>query len=330
MNGASPPALVSAVANAGGLGSLAAALLSPDAIIETVKRTRSLTHQPFAVNLFVLRPQSVPQEALAHAIALLRPIHATLGLPEPVLPNRFCEDFEDQFAATVEAAPAVASFTFGILSKAEVERLHRTGTIVLGTATTVAEALAWQAVGADAVCVQGAEAGGHRATFLGDFDRSLIGTFSLVPQINARIQVPSIAAGGIMDGRGIDCAIRLGADAAQLGTAFLACPESGIPDCWRDALRSASDDSTRLTTAFSGRPARGLVNTYMELMRSFERDLPPYPFMNALTTPLRRAAAASGRSEYLSLWAGQGAALSRFIPAAQLMSELEHELTLLA
>jgi nitronate monooxygenase len=219
----------------------------------------------------------------------------------------------------------VASFTFGILSAAQVARLHTAGCLVVGTATTVAEARAWAAVGADAVCASGMEAGGHRGTFLGDFTSSLVGTLALVPQCVDALNIPVIAAGGIMDGRGIAAAMALGAQAVQMGTAFLVCPESGIGPAYRQALAQAKDTDTRLTRIFSGRPARGIVNAMMETMAQDEANVPPYPVQNALTGPLRRAAAAQGRASHLSLWAGQGVAASRPLPAAQLVATLVRE-----
>ena len=220
----------------------------------------------------------------------------------------------------------MVSFTFGVLDEVTVTRFKNAGCQVIGTATTVAEAQAWAAAGADFICAQGAEAGGHRATFLGDMEQSCVGLMALVPQMAAAIDRPIIAAGGIMNGRGIAASLMLGAQAAQLGTAFLACPESGIAPAWRTQLQQARDDSTRLTRTFSGRYARGIVNDFMEQMRPFEKDVPPYPVQNALTGEIRQAASKSQRPEFMSLWAGQGAALSRPMPAAQLVKTLADEL----
>ena len=246
------------------------------------------------------------------------------GLPV-ALPARWCEDFGAQFEALLAARPAVASFTFGILDAAQVARLQSVGSLVIGTATTVAEARAWAAVGADAVCASGMEAGGHRGTFLGSFEASMVGTLALVPQCVDALSIPVIAAGGIMDGRGIAAAQALGAQAVQMGTAFLACPESGIGPAYRAALASASATDTRVTRTFSGRPARGIVNTLMERLQADEADVPAYPVQNALTGALRKAAAQAGRADYLSLWAGQGVAAARPLPAAALLAVLAQE-----
>ena len=326
MNGASPPCLVAGVSNAGGLGSLAAALFSAEQLVQKVEEVRALTRAPFNVNLFVLRKGAIPEEKIADSLRRLTPIHLKLGLAPPQRPAFFSEDFDEQFEALLETPPPVASFTFGLLQASEMARLKKTGVYVIGTATTVAEALAWQQAGADAVCAQGYEAGGHRASFLGDFEQSAIGTMALLPQISQAVAIPCIAAGGIMDGRAIGCALTLGASAAQVGTAFLTCPESGIGEFWREALAKSRDDSTRLTRSFSGRWARGIVNEYMETMRDHESDQPDYPYQNALTMPLRRAAALAGNEQFSSLWAGQGAPLGRPMSVASLMELLEAEL----
>ncbi len=327
MNGASPPALAAAVSNAGGLGSCAAALLAPSAILETAAHLRTLTDQPFNMNLFLLPALQTPP-ALEQAQALLQPLREALGLPPAQTPQRFSENCRDQVAALLEAAPPVASFTFGLLDAEVVRQFRKKDIQVIGTATTVAEARAWEEAGADFICALGAEAGGHRATFLGDFEQSCIGLMALLPQVAHAVRVPVIAAGGLMDGRAIAAAMLLGAQAAQMGTAFLCCPESGIASAWRAALAAARDDSTRLTRSFSGRWARGIVNEFMERMRPFEQVLPAYPVQNALTTELRQAATRAGRSEFMSLWAGQGVAMGRPMPAAQLVDTLVEELRL--
>jgi nitronate monooxygenase len=325
--GATTPDLVAAVSNAGGLGGFAAALLSPAAITDALEKIRSLTAHPFNVNLFVFdTPRATPEE-LARAQERLAPFREALGLSlTSPLPSHFHENFRDQVDALVALAPPVVSFAFGIPDAETLSRFKQAGSRIIGTATTVAEARAWEEAGADFICAQGAEAGGHRGTFRGGFEEATIGLFALIPQMVAAVQCPVIAAGGIMDGRGIAAALVLGAQAAQLGTAFLTCPECGIPAAWKQQLYAAHDDSTRLTRTFSGRPARGLVNEFMERMRPFEAEVPAYPIQNALTTEIRRAAAQQSRPEFLSLWAGQAASLSRGLPAAQLVETLAAEL----
>jgi nitronate monooxygenase len=324
MAGVSGVDLCVAVSAAGALGFLAAATLSPAAIGEQIAAIRACTDQPFGVNLFILGEAQIDAAKIARARELLAPFWHELGLSEE-MPAQWGQNFLDQFEVLVDAAPPVVSFTFGVLAGAQIERLHARGCFVIGTATTVAEGRAWAAAGADAISAQAAEAGAHRGTFLGPFEDALVGGFALYRQMVAALDIPVIAAGGIMDGQGIAAALMLGAQAAQLGTAFIGCPESIAPAAWKAALKSARDDNTRVTRAFSGRPARGIVNRYMHAMHAHESQLPGYPVQNALTTPLRRAAAQAGRAEFLSLWAGQAASLYRALPAADLVRTLGAE-----
>jgi nitronate monooxygenase len=324
--GVTTPALVAAACEAGALGSLAAAVLSPQRIREEVAAVRALTARPFAVNLFVLdEPETFPRTGEAEAIARLAAWRARYGLPPQSPPARVCESSAAQIDAVVEAAPAVASFHFGIPSAARLDALRRAGCRIVGSATNVAEAHAWVDAGVDAIVAQGAEAGGHRGTFLGGFDEGAIGTMALVPRLVDAVGVPVIAAGGIMDGRGIAAALALGAAGVQLGTAFLACEESGAHAEWKAALAEADARGTRLTRVFSGRHARGLVNGFMEALRADEATVPVYPVQNALTGELRAAATKAGDVEGMSLWAGQGAAMARTMPARELVARLVAE-----
>ena len=324
MTGADTPALAAAVSSAGGLGMLASGTRSPAAMAEAAAQVRRLTNKPFGMNMFVQATPSPDDDTVRAALERLAPLYAEFG-QTPTVPPQWCEDFGAQFEALLAARPAVASFTFGILNAAQVERLHSAGIEVIGTATTLEEARAWAAVGADAVCASGMEAGGHRGTFLGDFAASMVGTMALVPQCVDALTIPIIAAGAIMDGRGIAAAITLGAQAVQMGTAFLACPESAIAPAYRDALNKAQATDTRVTRLFSGRPARGIVNTMMQRLQGDEATVPAYPVQNALTGALRRAAAEAGRTDYLSLWAGQGVGAVRPMPAAALVQVLAQE-----
>lgn len=316
--------LVAAVSNAGALGSLGAAVSSPENIRQDVARIRALTDAPFAVNLFIL-DDIVPDETVIAAVnARLAPLRKELGIPTPPTPTRFAEDNAAQFQALIDLAPPVASFTFGILSEAQVRQLQRVGTRVVGTATTVAEALAWEHVGADAVCMQGIEAGGHRGTFLNPHEALDTGVMALVPLAAHAVKIPLIAAGGIMDGRGIKAALTLGASAAQLGTAFLCCPESGASALWKATLQAAGADSTELSRAFTGRSARALTNRFIREFRD-ERAIAPYPIQNILTRDIRSAAAAKGIVDFPSYWAGQGVGAIRSMPAAALVETLMRE-----
>lgn len=326
--GATTPELVAAVSNAGALGSFAAATLSPAAMIEGVQKVRALTDRPFNVNLFVLEEPVLDEAGLAAAQARLQPYRAALGLPAATRPAKLCENNRAQIAALLALAPPVVSFTFGLLDADTVAQFRQKGSIVIGTATTVAEARAWEAAGVDAICVQGIEAGGHRGTFLGDFEQAGIGLMALIPQAARAVNVPLIAAGGIMDGKGVAAALILGAQAAQLGTAFLCCDEAGIHPGWKQRIPLTSDDGTRLTRVFSGKYARGIVTDFMQDLRPFEHEVPAYPIQNALTGEIRKAAAQQGRLELMSLWAGQGAGLARALPAAQLVQTLADELNI--
>ncbi|MGH9689815.1 MAG: NAD(P)H-dependent flavin oxidoreductase [Candidatus Acidiferrales bacterium] len=322
---ASSPELVAAVCNSGALGSFAGGMSSPDAIRQGIAEVRKRTSKPFNVNLFIVGRTSPDAKQVARAFELLQPIRDELGLPAAELPSQYCEDNLAQFNAVLEANPAVTSFTFGILSREQVSALKARGTLVMGTATTVAEAKAWEAAGADLVCAQGSEAGAHRGTFLGDFESALIGTMALVPQMVDAVRLPVVAAGGIMDGRGIAASLMLGAAGAQMGTAFLTCPESETSPAHKAALRGSRDDQTRVSRVYSGKPARGLINEFMTRLSPVEDEIPPYPIQNALTRPTRQAAAKANRPEFMSLWAGQAASMSRGLPAAELVATLVRE-----
>ncbi|WP_047250041.1 NAD(P)H-dependent flavin oxidoreductase [Chromobacterium subtsugae] len=320
--GATTPQLVAAVSGAGGLGFLAGAMLSPEQIREETARIRALTDRPFGINLFIQDSPAPAAADLAPALKLLAPWHAELGLAPPAAPASFCQPFDRQFDALLALRPAFASFTFDILDAARMQALKQAGIQVIGTATNLAEGLAWAQLGADAVCAQGREAGGHRGTFIGPQEQSLRPMLSLVYELAQNLPVPVLAAGGIMNGKDIAGAMRHGAQACLLGTAFLRCPESGISAPWKQALAAAQSGATRLTRAFSGRMARGLDNRYMEEMAKSQDQLPAYPVTNALTGPLRAAAVQAGRRDLMSLWAGEGVALARELPAAELVAQL--------
>jgi nitronate monooxygenase len=256
------------------------------------------------------------------AIDRLAPWRERYGLPSQSIPNQWQQDFAPQFAALVEASAPAASFTFGILTREQAHALKARGTYVIGTATTVQEAKAWAEVGADAICAQGIEAGGHRGTFLAGLPESSIGVLSLTRTIVAAVDLPVIAAGGITDGAGIAAALALGARAVQVGTAYLLSDEAITNAPWRKALEQAPDDSTRLTRAISGRYARGVENDFMRRMRDIEDDIAPYPIQNALTQELRAAAVKAGSPDVGSLWAGQSVKLIRKGKAADITQDL--------
>lgn len=325
--GLSTAELVAAVSNAGGLGSFGLEGFDPARIAEVGTRIRALTAGPFAMNLWVPldgeAASSMDRDAFDRAMRHLRPIYDDLGVPVPAYES-ITENPTPPFLAQVDAVlavrPAVASFIFGVPSEAVLHELRRRGIVTIGTATNVREGEALAAAGIDLVVASGAEAGGHRAAFLRSPLESL-GTMALVPQLADRLDVPVIAAGGIADRRGVRAAFALGADAVQVGTAFLATHESGAAEPHKAAL-AAGDRHTALTTAFTGRHARGLANRFVEHVGAVERDILPFPWQYLLTKPLRQAAAAQQRPEWMSLWAGQNAPLVTRRSAADVMQEL--------
>jgi len=331
MSGSTPPALVASVSNAGGLGSLGAGYLEPQAILDQAAQIRALGDRPYAIGLFVLPDEfEVDMVAVAKAREQLDALMAREGLEvRTSQPARWAPRFSDQFAALCEARPAVAMFVFGVIAPAQLRALKQRDIYVIGTATTVAEARAWAEGGADAVCMQGAEAGGHRGTFLHEAEDAMIGLFALLPLTVRALaacarDVPVIAAGGIMDGRGMLAAEILGAAASQLGTAFLTCPECSAAAAWKQDLPHVEEHQVTTIRGFSGRAARGLRNRFVEAMPSAAQGL-PYPVLNALTAPLRRAAATAGRGDLLSEWCGQAASLVRPQPATELVARLMYE-----
>ncbi|MGO9005019.1 MAG: NAD(P)H-dependent flavin oxidoreductase [Beijerinckiaceae bacterium] len=325
MLGATTAEIAVAVSRAGGLGFLAAAGSSPAKLMEDVASIRAATDRPFGVNIFIQSEISPDSTIVAAALERLKPWRERYGLPSQSIPTKWAESFKDQFAALLEAAPPAASFTFGCLTADQARALKARGTYVIGTATTVTEAKAWAAVGADAICAQGFEAGGHRGTFLNNAWESSIGTFALVRTIVKAVDLPVIAAGGIMDGAGIAAALFLGAAAVQLGTVYLLCDEAVTNAAWRQAIEAAPDDPTRLTRVISGRYARGIENEFMRALQPVEAEIPPYPIQNALTQDLRAAAAKAKSPDVLSLWAGQGVKLARPAKAADLTAVLWRE-----
>jgi nitronate monooxygenase len=323
MAGVTPPALVAAVSEAGGLGSLGAAVLGPDELIEQTRALRGLTSRPFNLNFFCHQVPELDAAAAARARDRFAPLYAELGLGEPPVPFVPPLAFDTaRLEAVLEIRPAAASFHFGLPDPAAVDALHDAGCRILSSATTVAEAEDLVARGADAVIAQGAEAGGHRGSFLVAGDDGPVGTLALVPQVVDAVDVPVIAAGGIADGRGLAAALALGAAGTQIGTAFLACPETEVQPLHRAALRAAKAEDAAITRAISGRPARALRNRATEEAGD---DPLAFPAQFTLTAPLALAAAQRGADDFLALWAGQAAPLARELPAAELVARIVDE-----
>jgi nitronate monooxygenase len=308
--GPSTPELVAAVSEAGGLGSLAGG--TPESLRAAIRSVRARTGRPFAVNPFA--PLEQPQasaETIAAVHRALAPFRAQLGLPQPEAPPPPAPGWEQLVEVVVEERVPVLSFTFGI------PPLEGLDCVTIGTATSAAEAVALERAGVDAVVAQGAEAGGHRG---GD---ALVPLRELVPQVVAAVSVPVVAAGGLMDGADVAAALALGAEGAQLGTAFLATPESGAPPAHKRALREPHESV--LTSAYSGRAARAIRTPLIDALEQAAAQA-PYPLQAALVADVRRAAAAHDRADLMFLLAGTNALRARELPAALLVAELEREL----
>jgi nitronate monooxygenase len=322
--GVSSVELTAAVSDGGGLGSYGLYGYTADAIRNTADQLRKATAKPFALNLWIPtgdETTSIPQADFDKYREILKPYFEEVGLPLPDMPGRYMPDYDEQVAATLEAGPAVVSFVFGVPAPEVAEEAHRRGIVLVGTATTVAEAVALEAGGVDAVVASGMESGGHRVSFLKPAEESLIGTVALVPQVADAIRIPVIAAGGIVDRRGYAAARALGADAVQVGTAFLATRESAAVPAYRALLHSPAAHETVLTRVLSGRLARGIPNRIIREL-SEAAATAPFPAQNWLTGRFRPQAAAQGNTELMSLWAGQGAPLIRHDSAADVLSEL--------
>ena len=322
--GATTIELVTAVSNAGALGSLAGGMLSPSAIIKQANAIKSLTTRPFMINLFVL---SEHQSMIFDAPPPLwiMELYKSLGL-EFTQPTQAAELFNEQFSALLTANPKVASFAFGILNQQQIQALKSRNIKIIGTVNHPQEAIAWQEIGADAICVQGSEAGGHLGGFLEISANNPTKLRSLLKQCALATNLPIIAAGGLMNGNNLADIIANGACAGQFGTAFLTTKESGIAPAYKDKLLNAQKDTlTRHTKLFSGKSARGIVNKFMEDYANFENNVPPYPQQNAYTQPIRKLANQKQDAEYMSLWAGEGLAHCRELTATELISELLQE-----
>lgn len=310
--GVSSVELTAAVSNAGGLGSFGLYGYEPARITATAQAIKAATAGPFALNLWLPVPgeeEPQPDEEQFQAwVDVLRPYFEELGLELPVLPDSWMPDVDEQIAAAIEARPAALSFVFGVPSPAVVESAHRNGIAVVGTATTVEEAVALAEGGVDAVVATGMEAGGHRVSFLRPAEESLVGTMALVPQVADAVDVPVVAAGGIADGRGLAAVLALGADAVQIGSAFLATDQSAAVPAYRAVLRGPDTARTVLTRALSGRLARGIPNRIIEELPDPAAHA-PFPVQNWLTGKFRPEAGQRGRTDLMSLWAGQASQL---------------------
>ncbi len=325
--GITTPALISETSNCGGLGNLGAGYMLPEEMNAAIKEIRSLTGKPFGVNLFVPNHQVFSTEAaFAQAVNVLKKVQADLGIEKSnsQLDKDHQALFEQQLEVILSTRVPICSFTFGIPDEIVIKDLKKQGTIVIGTATNVNEALELEASGVDMIVAQGSEAGGHRGTFHEE-GSGLIGSMALIPQIADAIKLPVIAAGGIMDARGMAAAFVLGAKVVQLGTAFLTCKESGAHSIYKEAILNATEEQTTLTKAFSGKLARGIRNHFIKEMEGQSIGILPFPLQNDLTGPIRKQAAKLNNREYMSLWAGQGLRLATETTVKELMDKLTKE-----
>jgi nitronate monooxygenase len=312
MAGAQGPELAIAVCRAGGLGSLPAAMLTPDRLRDEIATVRQATDAPFNVNFFVHAEPAPDPEIEARWRHRLAPYYAEAGLDQSAAPAGPARaPFSEAMCAVIEETrPSVVSFIFGLPPANLLSRVKAVGALILASATTVAEARWLEQHGADAVVAQGREAGGHRGMFLSDDVDAQPGLVSLLPQVRDALRLPVVAAGGISDGRGVAAAFALGADAVQIGTAYLRTQEATISSLHRAALANARDDATRLTNVFTGRPARGLNNRFVAEVGPLCEDAPQFPLAAGAAAPLRAEAEKRGSGDFSPLWAGESAALA--------------------
>jgi nitronate monooxygenase len=328
MVGVSTPELAAAVSNAGGLGSIGVGATDATSARAMIEATRAQTGRAFNVNLFVHATPRADQAREEGWLQALRPIFQRFGAAPPAslrtIYTSFADD-DEMLAMLVETAPPVVSFHFGLPSADRLAALKNVGCVLIASATSLAEARLIEAAGVEMVVAQGWEAGGHRGMFDPSAHDDELGTFALTRILVAQTNLPVIAAGGIMDGRGIRAALALGAVAAQLGTAFIACPESSADDGYRKALSGESALHTVMTRAISGRPARCLANHFTRWGAEAPLDAPDYPVAYDAGKALNAAAKATGEYGFGAQWAGQGAPLLRPMPAAALVELLWRE-----
>ena len=330
LGGLSSQRLTAAVSNYGGLGSFGAHGLPPDAIRKVIREVKSLTPKPFAMNLWVSMEDEgalgSTEKAFHRSLSPLAKHIESIGAAKPSYHTYEPIRFEDQAQILLDEGISIFSFIYGIPSIQILDEFRRRGIALIGTATTVDEAIALEQAGVDVIVASGFEAGGHRGSFLHPPEDSLMGTMALMPQVVDAVRLPVVAAGGIGDARGIVAAFALGAEGAQMGTAFLACDESGANPLHRKSLLSGRAKHTALTRGFTGRLARGIKNQLLDELNQKDIEILPYPLQRALVRHLSAPAEEAGRPELLPLWAGQAANLSQCTDVLTLLDTLVNEI----
>ena len=323
--------LVATVSNAGGLGGYGAYTLSPQEIVEVDQQIKAATNKPYNINLWVSDTDtvdgSIADEQFKRAESLFKPYFDELGIELPEKPAPFISRFEKQVEVILRQRPPVFSFMFGVPSAEILEQCHRLGIVTIGAATTLDEAIVLESAGVDLIIASGFEAGGHRPSFLASLELSTIGTFVLVQLIKEKVKIPVIAAGGIANGKGVAAALALGADAVQIGTAFLATDESNATAIHKKMLFSDAAKYTRLSRAYTGRLGRGISSRIAEELVNKEKGFLPFPLQTQFMSHLRKAAIEQEKWDMILFWGGQIAPILKHTKAGELMKSLVEEAT---
>ncbi|WP_086429363.1 NAD(P)H-dependent flavin oxidoreductase [Staphylococcus cornubiensis] len=323
MAGSTTPELVATVSELGGLGTIGAGYMTPDALEQEILQVKTRTSKPFSVNLFVPESFSYTDDDVEAMNDFLAPYREALKLEKPTIGQHDSSTFDEQINIVIQQQVPVCSFTFGIPDEQTIQRLKEAGIVLIGSATTVEEAKKVEVAGFDAVVAQGSEAGGHRATFDDSEETSpLIGTMALIPQVVDHVNIPVIAAGGVMDSRGWLASHALGAQGIQMGTAFLTTHDSQAKSAHKQAIFNSAETDAILTHELSGKPARGIHNALIQHLREDGPATLPYPIQNDLTKHIRATAGKVGKSEWMHMWSGQGVRMARDVDAATFFTQL--------
>ncbi|MFW3545325.1 NAD(P)H-dependent flavin oxidoreductase [Staphylococcus caprae] len=323
MAGSTTPQLVATVSEQGGLGTIGAGYFNAEKLEKEIQEVKQLTDKPFGVNLFVPSENHYLPDQVEHMNAWLKPYRRAFNLEEPVVNVTEEIQFKQAIDMIIKYHVPVCCFTFGIPDHETIQKLKEAKVTLIGTATTVDEAIENERAGMYLIVAQGSEAGGHRGSFLnnGKYE-PMIGTMSLVPQVVDAVSLPVVAAGGIMDGRGLLASMMLGAQGVQMGTAFLITDESAANDLLKNAILNSKETDTVVTKVFSGKYARGIHNAFIDEMNQYDGEIPDYPIQNQLTNSIRKAAAKDGNPELTHMWSGQSPRLAEKMHAAMIMDKV--------